>query len=80
MELPYVETKVTKMSSLVALSLARHLRSIGAKLYGAFWCSHCQDQKEMFGREAAKLLNYVECFPDGIKKGNKVDEACLCWE
>ncbi|XP_073123362.1 thiol-disulfide oxidoreductase LTO1 [Henckelia pumila] len=77
MEVPYVETKVTKKSSPVALSLARHLRSIGAKVYGAFWCSHCQDQKEMFGREAAKLLDYVECFPNGVKKGNKMDEACL---
>ncbi|XP_073296518.1 thiol-disulfide oxidoreductase LTO1 isoform X1 [Primulina huaijiensis] len=77
MELPYFETKVTKKSSPVALSLARHLHSIGAKLYGAFWCSHCQDQKEMFGREASKLLDYVECFPDGVKKGNKMDQACL---
>lgn len=30
----------------------------------------------MFGREAAKQLNYVECFPDGYKKGTKILKAC----
>lgn len=32
----------------------------GAKFYGAFWCSHCQNQKKAF-KEAASLLPYVEC-------------------
>lgn len=33
--------------------------------YGAFWCSHCQNQKRLFGK-SAKLLPYVECStPDG---------------
>ncbi|KAF3601372.1 hypothetical protein F2Q69_00032808 [Brassica cretica] len=27
-------------------------------------------------REAAKLLNYVECFPEGYKKGTKIFKAC----
>lgn len=30
----------------------------------------------MFGSEAAKLLDYVECYPDGIKAGTKMAEAC----
>lgn len=30
----------------------------------------------MFGREAAKLLNFVECFPNGFKKGTLMDKAC----
>ena len=30
----------------------------------------------MFGREAAKLLNYVECFPNGFKKGTIMEKAC----
>lgn len=47
MELPYVEKEVVKESSPVAISLAKHLHSIGAKLYGAFWCSHCGHQKEV---------------------------------
>lgn len=32
----------------------------GAKFYGTFWCSHCQNQKKMFG-SSAKYLPYVEC-------------------
>lgn len=28
--------------------------------YGAFWCPHCEDQKQLFGN-SAKLLPYVEC-------------------
>ncbi|XVF15984.1 hypothetical protein REPUB_Repub09cG0203100 [Reevesia pubescens] len=75
-DLPYFTTEITTKSSPFALSLARHLHSIGAKVYGAFWCSHCLEQKEMFGREAAKLLDYVECFPDGFKTGTKMIKAC----
>ncbi|MBA0551602.1 hypothetical protein Golob_022478, partial [Gossypium lobatum] len=75
-DLPYFTTEITKESSPFALSLARHLHSIGAKMYGAFWCSHCLEQKEMFGREAAKLLDYIECFPDGYKTGTKMIKAC----
>lgn len=30
----------------------------------------------MFGREAAKLLDYVECFPEGFRKGTKMIKAC----
>lgn len=33
--------------------------------YGAFWCSHCQNQKRLFGK-SARYLSYVECStPDG---------------
>ncbi|ESW29954.1 hypothetical protein PHAVU_002G112700 [Phaseolus vulgaris] len=76
-ELPYYATEITTPSSPFALSLARHLHSVGAKMYGAFWCSHCQEQKEMFGREAAKELDYVECFPEGYRTGTKMIKACI---
>ncbi|KAK9284233.1 hypothetical protein L1049_023402 [Liquidambar formosana] len=69
-------TEITTQSNPLAVSLARHLQSIGAKMYGAFWCSHCLEQKQMFGREAAKLLDYVECFPEGYRKGIKMAKAC----
>ncbi|KAL5706319.1 hypothetical protein ACHQM5_024506 [Ranunculus cassubicifolius] len=74
--LPYYETTMEKDSSPFAVSLAKHLRSVGAKMYGAFWCSHCSEQKQMFGREAAKFLPYVECFPKGVFKGTKMEKAC----
>jgi glutaredoxin len=34
-------------------------------MYGAYWCPHCHDQKQLFGKEAAAQLNYIECAPDG---------------
>lgn len=48
----------------MARSLAVYLSDSGAKMYGAYWCPHCQEQKEMFGA-AAWRLPYVECSPDG---------------
>lgn len=30
----------------------------------------------MFGQEAAELLNYVECFPNGVKKGTNMALEC----
>ncbi|KAF9620848.1 hypothetical protein IFM89_015089 [Coptis chinensis] len=73
---PFYESQIATESSPLALSLAKHLHSVGAKMYGAFWCTHCQEQKQMFGEEAAKMLDYVECFPDGIRKGTKMAKAC----
>ncbi|KAJ4777835.1 Thiol-disulfide oxidoreductase LTO1 [Rhynchospora pubera] len=70
------ETEITKESTPFAIALAKHLHSIGAKMYGAFWCSHCNEQKEMFGKEAVKILNYVECFPDGAGKGRTMAVDC----
>lgn len=32
----------------------------GAAMYGANWCSHCKDQKAMFG-ESFRKVNYVNC-------------------
>lgn len=29
-------------------------------MYGAYWCSHCQNQKAMFG-SSFKYMPYVEC-------------------
>ena len=44
--------------------LATHLTSQGAVIYGAYWCPHCNDQKELFGK-AFSFVNYVECDPKG---------------
>ena len=44
--------------------LALHLRETGAVMYGSFRCPACATQKVFFG-DHAKLLNYVECHPDG---------------
>jgi uncharacterized membrane protein len=60
-----VAPAVTTTSGPAQLALARHLREIGAKEYGAYWCPHCHDQKMLFGKEAAALIDYVECDPRG---------------
>lgn len=41
-------------------ALAIHLAKTDAKFYGAAWCSHCQEQKRLFGASADRLP-YIEC-------------------
>jgi glutaredoxin len=48
----------------IARALAIHLTQTGAKMYGASWCPHCQDQKDLFGA-AANRLPYIECSTGG---------------
>jgi uncharacterized membrane protein len=45
-------------------ALAEHLDAIDARFYGASWCPHCQQQKQLFGA-SARRLPYVECSPEG---------------
>lgn len=56
---------ITTNSGAAELALAAHLKQVGGKMYGAFWCSHCHDQKQLFGREAFSQINYIECDPRG---------------
>ncbi|MEB3250925.1 MAG: vitamin K epoxide reductase family protein [Cyanobacteriota bacterium] len=58
---------IIQTSGPAELALAQHLKASGAVMYGAWWCPHCHEQKELFGAEAAQLLPYVECAEDGIK-------------
>jgi uncharacterized membrane protein len=63
---PYGWT-ILSQSGESELALAAHLKKIGAKMYGAFWCPHCYEQKQLFGREAFKtIINYVECAEGGV--------------
>ena len=41
-------------------AFATCLKDKGAVFYGAYWCTHCKNQKKLFG-SSAKLLPYVEC-------------------
>ncbi|HEY9738214.1 MAG TPA: vitamin K epoxide reductase family protein, partial [Trichocoleus sp.] len=56
---------ITNPSGMAEVALARHLKSVDAKMYGAWWCPHCYDQKALFGAEAAAQVPYVECASDG---------------
>lgn len=66
---------VTTTSGPAQLALVRHLREIGAKEYGAYWCPHCHDQKMLFGKEAAALIDYVECDPRGQNSRAEICQA-----
>lgn len=41
-------------------SFAKCLTEKGVKMYGAYWCGHCANQKKAFG-ESFKYVNYIEC-------------------
>ena len=56
-----------------ARALALHLSQRGAKMYGAYWCPHCVEQKELFGA-SARRLPYVECSTGG--QGSRQASAC----
>ena len=42
---------------------AKCLTQNNVKMFGAFWCSHCANQKEMFG-SGFQYITYVECSND----------------
>ncbi len=66
---------VTTTSGQAEIALAQHLTSIGARMYGAYWCPHCHDQKQLFGREAVQELTYIECAPDGANAQPQICQA-----
>ena len=65
--------EITTTSGAAEIALAKHLTSIGAKKYGAFWCPHCYEQKQLFGKKAFKEVNYIECAREGK---NPQPQAC----
>jgi uncharacterized membrane protein/glutaredoxin len=44
--------------------LVEHLVKTDAKFYGASWCPHCSEQKELFG-SSSNRVPYIECSPGG---------------
>eukprot|EP00596_Hydrurales_sp_CCMP1899_P009520 CAMPEP_0119035130 /NCGR_PEP_ID=MMETSP1177-20130426/2094_1 /TAXON_ID=2985 /ORGANISM="Ochromonas sp, Strain CCMP1899" /LENGTH=153 /DNA_ID=CAMNT_0006993065 /DNA_START=326 /DNA_END=787 /DNA_ORIENTATION=- len=72
---PEEAPKVTKTSSPRAVSVGKRLNALNAKMYGAFWCSHCNNQKQELGVEVAKLFEYVECDKDGANSQFKICRA-----
>jgi hypothetical protein len=54
-------------------AFAQCLAAKQAKMYGAFWCPHCADQKELFDA-SFQYVPYVEC---GIKGSRAENDTCL---
>ena len=57
---------VVSASTPATLALAEHLKAQGAVMYSAYWCPHCHEQKELFGKEATAKLTVIECAADGV--------------
>jgi glutaredoxin len=64
---------ITTSSSPQKVKFAKFLSENNIIMYSAYWCPHCHDQKQLFGKEAVKELKVVECAKDG-----KDNEYKLC--
>ena len=62
---------ITTTSSTQKVKFAKYLKDKNIVMYSAYWCPHCHDQKQLFGKQAVKELNIVECAKDG--KNNKYE-------
>ena len=69
-----IPPQVISRSTQSSIELAAHLTETGARMYSAYWCPHCHDQKEMFGKEAVTKLKVIECAKDGQNSETKLCE------
>ena len=65
---------VTSESNKESIELAKYLTDKGVVKYSAFWCPNCLNQSELFGKQAYKELNVVECARDGK---NSQTQLCI---
>ncbi len=63
---------ITTSSSPQNIKFAKFLREKNIVMYSAYWCPHCHDQKQLFGKEAVKELKVVECAKDGKNNNYKL--------
>jgi glutaredoxin len=71
---PRVGWEIKSLSGANEIALAEHLTQANAKMYGSYWCPHCYEQKQLFGKKAWDKVTYVECGEDAIK--NPQPEVC----
>ncbi len=68
------ELIVSSESTKDAIELAKYLKDNGVVKYSAYWCPNCLNQSELFGKQAYRELNVVECARDGI---NSQTQLCI---
>ena len=68
------ELIVTSESTKESIELAKYLNDNGVVKYSAYWCPNCLNQSELFGKQAYRELNVVECARDGI---NSQTQLCM---
>ena len=57
---------ITTKSSKQKIEFAKFLNENRIIMYSAYWCPHCHDQKQLFGKKATEELTIIECAKDGI--------------
>ena len=65
---------VTSESSIESIKFAKYLKDKGVIKYSAYWCPNCLNQGELFGKQAYKELQVVECAKDGL---NSKTQLCI---
>jgi len=65
---------VASESTRESIELAKYLNDNGVVKYSAYWCPKCRYQSELFGKQAYRELNVVECARDGI---NSQTQLCI---
>jgi uncharacterized membrane protein/glutaredoxin len=71
---PGIGWAIQSTSGPAEIELAKHLTQKGVKMYSAYWCPHCYEQKQLFGQQAWTAVTNVECAPDAKK--NPQTAAC----
>jgi hypothetical protein len=54
-------------------AFAKCLAARQVKMYGLYWCTHCEEQKELFG-SAFRYVPYIEC---GTKGSRAEQPSCV---
>ena len=68
------ELIVNSESTKESIELAKYLNVKGVVKYSAYWCPNCLNQSELFGKQAYRELQVVECARDGI---NSQTQLCI---
>ena len=68
------ELMVNSESTKETIMFAKYLKDNGVVKYSAYWCPNCLNQGELFGKQAYRELNVVECARDGK---NSQTQLCI---
>ncbi len=73
--IPGIGWQITSTSGPAEIKLAEHLTQKNIKMYGSYMCTHCFEQKQLFGKQAWAKVNYIECSPGAIEHQSQ-PEVC----
>jgi hypothetical protein len=61
---PGIGWEITSRSGAAEIELAKYLTQKKVKVYGAYWCPHCYEQEQLFGKQAWQSIDRIECAAD----------------